>query len=86
MIEDMLDLITVVPAAGTLPPSWGSHGCFADLIQLGMWNMNVSGPLPPEWGMPASFKKLGIFGHPQLQHHWSASCACAKSVFGCISC
>lgn len=57
-IEDMLDLNTIVPVAGTLPPSWGSRGCFADLIQLGMWNINVSGPLPTEWGMPTSFKKL----------------------------
>ncbi len=58
MIEDVLVLITVVPAAGTLPPSWGSHGCFADLADLGIWNMNVSGPLPPGWGGPATFKHL----------------------------
>lgn len=55
--EDVLILITVVPVAGTLPPFWGSHGCFADLVHLGIWSANVSGSLPPEWGMPASFQK-----------------------------
>ena len=52
-------IVGTLPAAGTLPPSWGnSVASFPQLKQLTLYQLDVTGTLPPVWGTARNFEHL----------------------------